>query len=135
MNYYDESLTFTHFLLDQDANPKGTIPMKAGYSLIMNGQLDPENRGYHFFLKTPGRTYHFIAENDHERKAWFQAIHSACNKASGGKISENVTSVVFPPQFFFFFWANYRQPLLVGKVYVWYLLLKVKWLEAYSRFR
>ncbi|XP_071795257.1 uncharacterized protein [Asterias amurensis] len=79
-----DPLCLMYFKDPLDANPKGTIPMKAGYSLIMNGQLDPENRGYHFFLKTPGRIYHFIAESDHERKAWFQAIHSACNKASGG---------------------------------------------------
>ncbi len=91
-----DPLCLMYFKDPLDANPKGTIPMRAGFSLIMNGQLDPENRGYHFFLKTPGRIYHFIAESDHERKAWFQAIHSACNKASGAHHHKGCTPVASP---------------------------------------
>ncbi|XP_022106695.1 uncharacterized protein LOC110987868 isoform X2 [Acanthaster planci] len=78
-----DKMCLMYFKEPLDANPKGTIPMKGGYSLILSGQLDPENRGFHFYLKTPGRIYHFIADSDHERKAWFNAIHAACNRASG----------------------------------------------------
>ncbi|XP_038073139.1 uncharacterized protein LOC119741456 [Patiria miniata] len=78
-----DKLCLMYFKDPLDANPKGTIPMKGGYSLILSGQLDPEHQGFHFYLKTPGRIYHFIAESDHERKAWFNAIHAACNRASG----------------------------------------------------
>ena len=46
-----------------------------GFSLVQSRGDD----GWHFYLKTPNREYHLIAEQDHQRQSWIRAIHRVCS--------------------------------------------------------
>ncbi|XP_072031042.1 LOW QUALITY PROTEIN: uncharacterized protein [Amphiura filiformis] len=79
-----------YFKKQLDANPISSIKLgshKEGFSLIQSRGDD----GWHFYLKTPNRTYHLIAEQDYQRQSWIKAIHRVCLYLAGNKEDESCT--------------------------------------------
>ena len=77
-NHIIDDISLSLSLHWQDSNPISSIKLGyhgEGYSLMQN----TGDNGWHFFLKTPNRTYHLIAAEEHERTGWITAIHKVCN--------------------------------------------------------